>query len=312
MNGRASVSAAFASLCVIWGSTWIAIKFGVESVPTFLSAALRFVVAAAVLLLVAGILRRKLPRSRTEWAATVLVGVILFVGDYGLIYWGEANGVPSGLTAVLFAIMPLLTALAAHGLLRTEPLTAQKLVGILIGFGGVVLIFRGQLASAGASLFFPMLAVVLAAACGGVGTVIIKGWAHEIDAFTFNGLAMAVGAAGLAALSLASGEAWAVPSWPSGFAPILYLALLGSVVAFVTYKWLLGHMEATSASFLTLITPVVALFLGALLANETLEPFDAIGIAVTLLGIYVSISKRVAALGRIVRTASAAPPSNGK
>lgn len=306
------MTTAFTALCVIWGSTWIAIKFGVEAVPTFLSATLRFVVASAVLLVVAGALRRKLPRTRTEWVATALVGVILFTGDYGLIYWAEANGVPSGLTAVLFATMPLLTALAANGLLRQEPLTAQKLIGILIAFGGVVLIFRGQLGSAGATLFLPMLAVVGAAACAGVGTVIIKGWAHDIDAVTFNGLAMAAGAAGLAIISLASGEPWAIPSWPAGFAPILYLALIGSVVAFVTYKWLLGHLDATSASFLTLITPIVALFLGALLASETLELVDAIGTAVTLLGIYVSVSKRVTAWGRTIRNAPLAPPLNGK
>lgn len=312
MNLRTSVTTAFAALCLIWGSTWIAIKFGVEAVPTFLSATFRFLVASAVLLAIAAVLRRRLPQTRAEWTATILVGIILFTGDYGLIYWAEANGVPSGLTAVLFATMPLLTAIAAHALLRREPLTAQKLVGILVAFGGVALIFRGQLGSQGPSLFLPMFAVVASAACAGVGTVIMKGWAHDIDALTFNGLAMAVGAGGLAAASVLTGERWIAPSWPGGLAPILYLALLGSVVAFVTYKWLLGHLEATSASFLTLITPIVALVLGTFLASETLEPIDAVGTAVTLLGIYLSISRRVASLGRSLRSAPVAPPSNGK
>ncbi len=278
--------------------------------PTFLSAALRFVVAAAVLLALAFAFRRKLPRTRTEWSVVVFVGLVLFVGDYGLIYWGEANGVESGLSAVLFAIMPLLTALAAHALLRRERLTVQKLLGIAVGFGGVVLIFRGQLGSAGFEKFFPMLAVVLAAVCGAVATVTIKRWGHDLDGFVFNGLAMGVGAAGLAAISLASGEPWATPSWPSGLGPILYLGLAGSVITFVTYLRLLRQVEATSACFITLITPIVALFLGFIFAKEALDELDVIGTAVTLLGIYLSLSRRLGAWGASLRNpGTAADPA---
>lgn len=319
MSVRASQAGAFTMLCAIWGSTWLAIKFGVEAVPTFLSASLRFVVAATVLLALTAAFRRKLPGTRTEWGVVVFVGIVLFVGDYGLIYWGEANGVESGLSAVLFATMPLLTALVAHALLRRERLTAQKLLGTAIGFGGVVLIFRGQLGSAGLEKFFPMLAIVLASVCGAVATVAIKRWGHGLDGFAFNGLAMAVGAAGLAAISLSNGEPWAMPAWPGGLGPILYLGLAGSVVTFVTYLWLLRQIEATSVSFIALITPIVALVLGFAFANEALDALDVIGTAVTLLGIYLSLSKRLGAWVAGVRNAGAAadpagePPSpNGK
>ncbi len=311
MKPRASQAAAFALLCTIWGSTWLAIKVGVAAVPTFLSATLRFVVAAGVLLALAIAFRRKLPSRRTEWGVIAFVGIILFAGDYGLIYWGEANGVESGLSAVLFATMPLLTALAAQVLLTTERLTAQKLLGIAIGFGGVVLIFRGQLGTAGAAKFLPMLAVVLAAACGAAATVAIKRWGHDIDGLVFNGLAMTVGATTLAALSLAVGERWTLPPWPAGLGPILYLALAGSVVTFVAYLWLLRQVEATTVSFITLITPIVALFLGLSFANETFEVLDLVGTAVTLAGIYLSISRRFGAWSRGLRAARAgAQPSD--
>lgn len=293
VNGRAAVGGTFALLCGIWGSTWLAIKFGVEAVPTFLAASLRFVLAAGVLLLLAAVLRRKIPRTRGAWAAILFVGVVLFVGDYGLIYWAEASGVASGLTAVLFATMPLQTALAAHVLLRDEPFTLQKILGTVVGFAGVVLIFRGEIGAAGAGLFFPLLAIVVAASCGGLGTVAMKGWARDIDSFVFNGFAMATGAAGLAAISLATGEPWAIPSWPAGLAPILYLGLVGSVVAFVAYHWLLHRVDATTASYVTLITPIVALFLGFAFANEVPDPADALGTAVTLVGIYLASSRRV-------------------
>ena len=285
----------FILLSLIWGSTWLAIKLGVEEVPTFLSAMLRFAIAAAVLLALGAAFRRRLPRSRSEWGVVVLVGIVLFVGDYGLIYWGEASGVASGLTAVLFATMPLMTALAAHALLPKERLTLRKLLGIGVGFGGTALIFRGQLANAGLGTFFPMLAVVIAATCAGVSTASMRRWAREIDGFVFNGLSMGIGTLGLAIVSLATGERWTVPSWPGGLAPILYLSLVGSVVAFVAYLWLLHHVEATTGSFILLLTPIVALALGFVAANETIDALDGLGTAITLVGIYISFARATAA-----------------
>jgi drug/metabolite transporter (DMT)-like permease len=308
VNLRASVAGVFVLLCVIWGSTWLAIKLGVEAVPTFLSAALRFGSASLVLLALAAAFHRRLPHARSEWGVVVLVGIVLFVGDYGLIYWGEANGVASGLTSVLFATMPLMTALAAQGLLPRERLTARKLLGIGVGFAGIALVFRGQLATAGLGQFFPMLAVVIAAGCAGFSTASMRRWARDIDGFAFNGLAMGIGTLGLAAVSLITGERWSVPSWPGGIAPILYLSLVGSVIAFVAYHWLLDHVEATTGSFILLITPIVALALGYVAANETIDPLDGIGTAVTLAGIYLSFSRAAAAREASERRAKERPP----
>ena len=307
MNLRASVAGVFVLLCIIWGSTWLAIKLGVEAVPTFLSAMLRFGTASLVLLALAAGFRRRLPRLRSEWGVVALVGIVLFVGDYGLIYWGEANGVASGLTAVLFATMPLMTALAAHALLPRERLTARKLLGIGVGFGGIALIFRGQLVTAGLGLFFPMLAVVVAAGCAGLSTASMRRWARDIDGFVFNGLSMGIGALGLAAVSLSTGERWAIPAWPGGLAPILYLSLVGSVIAFVAYLWLLHHVEATTGSFILLITPIVALALGYAAANETIDVLDGIGTAITLAGIYIAFSRTATTHGRAPAEADDSP-----
>jgi drug/metabolite transporter (DMT)-like permease len=291
MDRRATVAGVFVLLCLIWGSTWLAIKLGVESVPTFLSVALRFLISAVVLLALAAALRRPLPRARSEWGVVAFVGLALFLGDYGLVYWGEANGVPSGLSAVLFAVMPLMTALAAHALLPRERLTVRKLLGIGVGFGGIALIFRGQLAEAGIGLLFPMLALVTGATLAGISTASMRRWAREIDGLVFNGIAMGIGALGLLAASWTLGEPWAVPSWPGGLAPILYLSLVGSVVAFVAYHWLLDHVEATTVSFILLITPIVALAIGFTAANEAIDLFDAVGTALTLGGLYVAFSR---------------------
>ncbi|MGI0149391.1 MAG: DMT family transporter [Thermoplasmata archaeon] len=290
--------AAFAMLCVVWGSTWLAIRIGLEGAPPFLAASLRFVVASLTLCILATAFRSRWPANRTELSLVVFVGVVLFTLDYGLIYWGENNGVESGLSAILFATFPLQTALFANAFLREEHLTIQKLSGIVLGFGGIVLIFRGQIGSAGIDKAFPMLAIVLSATCAASATVAIKRWGHGTDPVTFNAFAMAVGAAGLATASLSAREPWSIPSWPEGIGAILYLALAGSVVTFVTWQWLLKTAEATSLSFVALITPITAVLLGASLGNETFDVIDLMGAGIVLGGIYVSISRRLASLGR--------------
>src|SRR2546427_6085496 len=134
-------SAAFAMLGVIGGSPWLAIRIGLQGAPPFLAATLRFLLASITLAVLAIVFRSKWPQNRTEWALVGFVGLVLFTADYGLIYWGENNGVLSGLSAILFATFPLQTALVANAFLKAERFTVQKLLGIGVGFGGVVLIF---------------------------------------------------------------------------------------------------------------------------------------------------------------------------
>src|SRR2546430_8581135 len=247
-------SAAFAMLCVIWGSTWLAIRIGLQGAPPFLAATLRFLLASITLAVLAIVFRSKWPANRTEWALVVFVGLVLFTADYGLIYWGENNGVESGLSAILFATLPLLTAVVANALLPGERMTVQKLAGIGLGFGGILLIFRGQIATAGADKAFPMTAIVLSATCAAVATVALKRWGAGTDPVTFNAGAMAVGAASLAALSVTARETLRVPSWPEGIGAILFLALPGPVVTFVTWQSPLQTAQAPSLSLVALIT----------------------------------------------------------
>src|SRR5438093_9048055 len=195
MATNSKQSAAFAMLCLIWGSTWLAIRIGLEGAPPFLSASLRFAVAAIVLVLLAAIFRSKWPQNRTEWALVGFVGMVLFTADYGLIYWGENNGVLSGLSAILFATFPLQTALVANAFLKAERFTVQKLLGISVGFGGVVLIFRSQLGTAGLGQVFPMLSIVLPATCAAFASMAVKRWWHDIDQTSFNTASMAFVAA---------------------------------------------------------------------------------------------------------------------
>ncbi len=308
MASRLTLGALYGMLCLIWGSTWLVIKVGLVGAPVFLPAALRFALALAVLLPIQVWRRSPLPRGRTEWGLVAFVGIALYTLDYGLIYWAEANGVASGLAAILFATFVFQTAIFAHLFLRSERLTAQKVAGIGIGFAGILLIFRGELATAGLERFLPMLAIVLAATCAGISSVTTKRWGHDTDPISFTSTSMAVGAAGLFALSLAAGEPWAIP-WPAGILAILYLCLSGSVTAFVTYWWLLKRIEATSASYIGMVTPIVAVFLGFTVGSEVLDPLAIAGAGVTLCGIYLAVNRRLAAWARRGTAHSADPPA---
>jgi len=307
---RLTYGAAFTMLCAIWGSTWLVIKIGLQGAPPLLAASLRFVVASVVLLVACLVFRSKLPKGRTEWALVAFYGVVLFGADYGLIYWGEGNHVDSGLSAVLFATFPFQTAIAAHALLKTERLSAQKLVGIALGFAGIAFIFRAQLA-ASADLFFPMLAIVLAATCAAAASVAVKRWGHDMDPVSLNAFSMGAGAVTLAAASLGAGETWAVPSWPTGILAIVYLSLAGSVVAFVTYLWLLKRIEATSLSYIAFVNPVVAVLLGFLVGDERLDALVLAGAGMTLAGIWLATSKRVGAWIRIAMGTGVVPGTAG-
>lgn len=272
-------------LCVVWGSTWLVIKVGLEGAPPFLGASLRFVIAAAILIPLSLALRAEWPRNRVEWAVVAFIGVVLFIADYGLIYWAEANGVESSLAAVLFATMPFQTAFMAHALIHRERLTWLRFTGIVMGFGGVVLVFGGEAGGAGLVKLVPMLAVVLSATCASAASVAIKRWGQEASPYTWNGAAIAIGAVGLMALSLATGEQLAVPGWPVGILSIVYLGVLGTVVAFVVYLRLLKTIPVTTMSFIAFVTPLVALLLGFVVASETLHPLAGVGAALTLSGI---------------------------
>ena len=127
----------YALLVLIWSSTWVAIKIGLEDCPALLGAGIRFAVAGLVLLALAAVQRRPL---RTDWVLAAVLALAPFAFAYGLVYWGEQY-VPSGLAAVLFGVLPLYTALLAGVLLPNEPLRAPLLVGVLIGIGGLGLAF---------------------------------------------------------------------------------------------------------------------------------------------------------------------------
>jgi len=286
---RSLVFTLYGVLVLIWSSTWVGIKIGLEDTPALLGAGVRFALAGVVLLIVAAVQRRPL---RTDWVLTGVLALAPFAFAYGLVYWGEQY-VPSGLAAVLFGVLPLYTALIGAVLLPDEPLRAPLLVGVLIAIAGLALAFLESVelgAAEKAAIGATALALSpLGAAVGGIAQ---KLRAAELDAVVLNGWAMLLGGLLLLAAS-AVGEDWGEFAWTAeSVGSILYLAIFGSAITFVTLTVLLRHISAMAVAFLAMLLPFGALIFGAALYDESITVRAVGGAVLVAAGLFVAQSSR--------------------
>jgi drug/metabolite transporter (DMT)-like permease len=281
--------------CLIWGSTWVAIKLGLEGVPPFLGAGLRFSLAALVLAALAARRPKLPPMTRDDKIAIRSCGLVSFTLSYACVYWAEQY-ISSGLTAILFSTMPLIVALLSRFWTKAETLTGRKVGGILIAMGGTAILFWPGRGVSRAELL-GMACGLASAAAAAVNLVTLKRHSRHTDIYRLNGWGMAIGGACLLALSLAT-ESYAALVWtPQNVLAIVYLAVLGSVAAFLSYTYLVKHMDATPLSLISLIFPLVAVLLGWLILAETPTASTWLGMAVVLAGVAVaSLSGRARAI----------------
>ena len=275
----------YATLVLIWSSTWVAIKIGLEDCPPLLGAGIRFAAAGVVLLAVAAATGRSL---RTDARLAAILALMPFALAYGLVYWGEQH-IPSGLAAVLFGVLPLYTALLSAVFLPDAPLRARLIAGVLIAIGGLALAFAesadtgdDELALVGAA------ALAIAPIGASVGNISLKLRARELEAVALNGWGMLGGGILLLAAS-AIGESWGDAAWTAeSVGSITYLALIGSAVPFVMLTVLLRHISAQATSFLAMLLPFGALVFGAALYSEAITARALAGAALVAVGLLIA------------------------
>jgi drug/metabolite transporter (DMT)-like permease len=286
---RSAVWGLYGLLVVVWSSTWVSIKIGLEDSPALLGAGVRFALAGVLLLAFAAVRRRSL---RTDAVLAAILASFPFALTYGLVYWGEQY-IPSGLAAVLFGVLPLYVALLGAPLLPDQPLRARVLVGVLIAIAGLALAFaesldlgHEELALAGAA------ALAVAPVGAAIGNISIKLRAGELDAVVLNGWAM-LGGGILLLIASVAGEDWGEFAWTGeSIGSIVYLAVIGSAVPFVALTILLRHITAQAMSFLAMLLPFGALLFGAVLYDETITARALGGAALVATGLLVAQAPR--------------------
>jgi drug/metabolite transporter (DMT)-like permease len=270
---------------VVWGSTYLAIAYVVDSLPALLSAAARFAAAAAVLLgwVAARSGRVAFRVTRRQAAGAALVGLLLLAGGNGLVVLAEDAALPSGLAALLAAAVPLWVVLLR--IAGKDRPTRRTSVGIVLGFAGVALLLLPGARPEGIVLG-PVLLVVLASLLWSLGSFAATRIALPRNPLVTTAVQMAAGAAGLAVVGVARGEQLAVTdASPASWLALGYLVVFGSLVAFTAYSWLLSVAPVSTVATYAYVNPVVAVALGALLRGEQIRPVTVAGGAVTVLAV---------------------------
>jgi len=284
--------AAFAAIYVLWGSTYLAIALGVQSIPPFLLMAARSVLAGIILLGLSRSQGTPLPPARA-WRHAALGGVLLFAGCHGALAYAERY-VPSGLAAIVLATIPfwmvLLQFLGPVGL-RPRP---ASVAALLPGFAGVALItWRGAL-STGNSIDPLMIVILLGSAFSwALGSTISRRQTVPVSAICLSGMQLLCGGGLLLVISALAGE-WSnfALEQISGLslAGLVYLTLAGSVLGFTAYVWLLGVVDGPTVATNTFVNPVIAVVLGWSLNGEDLTPTIVAGMALVI-GSVVALSR---------------------
>ena len=286
-----AVALAFAVLCLVWSSTWLAIKVGLRDLPPISFAALRFVVAVAVLFAVSAGRVALLPKRRSDVGVLALTGFLMFGVNYGLLFWGEQH-VSSGLAAVLQATIPISGMIFAHLLLPAEPLRWQRVAGALLAVGGVGLICGRLLDRNGVMAFWGGLGIVIGAACAAFSNVMLKRRALKLAPGMIAAWQMIFGTIPLLVVGLVHDGSPLRFRW-TGVAIfcLLYLAVIGSALTFLLLYWLLPRMSVTNLQTISLITPPGAVAFGWLLGGEKFSLWFLVGGALVLAGVWAIFRK---------------------
>jgi drug/metabolite transporter (DMT)-like permease len=285
--------ASFAAIYLIWGSTFLAIRWAVETIPPFPMMAARCLVGGGVLLLLS---RIRDPRScwptARQWLGAAGVGMLLFVGCHGLLAREEQH-VPSGVAALFLATIPLFVPLLAWGLTRAGRPSLRTSIALAAGFAGVALLVAAQGAGDGSLSSGDAVLLLLSAFSWAAGTISTRLLPMPDAPLTAAAAPLLAGAVALTVISLASGEAADVSiaaiSGRSLFG-LGYLIVMGTVVTFSAYVWLLRHEPPTRVATYAFVNPAVAVLLGWSIAGESLSAGTLLATLVIVAAVAVAVT----------------------
>jgi drug/metabolite transporter (DMT)-like permease len=230
-----------------------------------------------------------LPTTAAEWRLLAYTGLLTITLNYALVFWGEQY-ISSGLAALLSATVPLFGLPLAHRYLANEPLTGSKILGVLLGLAGVAIIFSGELGSGGPRALWASAGIIVAALATAHAGVLVKARGTHIEPAVLAGVQMAGGCIPLLIAGAAlEGSPLRFHWTPLAVATLAYLTILGSVIAFLMYYWLIRHTAVTGVLMIPLVTPLVAVLVGVIFGGESIGWYTAIGGGAIIGGVALAV-----------------------
>ena len=280
------------TLCLIWGTTWIFIKIGLDDLPPLTFAAVRFTLAILILFAVIRLQKIPLPKTGKEWRLIALTGVLQFSVNYSMVFWSEQY-ITSGLAAVLQAMITVFGLILAWIFLPNERITKLKIFAVLIGIVGVAVIFYDQLKVQSLMAFLGCVGIVVGSYAAAQASILIKskGGAMHPAALVFGQMICGLPLIVIYSLTIEGNPLTFHWTWRAVIC-ILYLTVLGTIAAFWLYYWLLSRIESTKAMMISLVTPLIAVVIGAVTIGETLPPQTGLGGSLIIASIGLIVFRR--------------------
>ena len=265
----------FALLCLLWGTTWGAIKVGVSAVPPFLFAFDRALAVTVILVVVSLVFRIEFPRGRRTLLAIAFAGIANIGAAWAIIFWAEQY-VPSGLTSVFGATAPLWTGVLAHAFVPDDRLTRVKLFGLVLGVVGTALLVRAEFVTSEGPVLVAALLLALMPVGWAMAAIVARLQLRNVAPIPTTALQTATGVVVLAPFAL--GDLGKPAQWDLGAVAALgYLVVFGTCVGFALFVWLLQRLRPTTVLLMQVIIPAEAVVIGALFLGEEITPRAIVG-----------------------------------
>jgi drug/metabolite transporter (DMT)-like permease len=275
--------AAWIAVCLVWGTTYLGIRIGLETIPPFLMAAFRWTLAGVILLAAFVVRGRPIPGPRA-WPSLMALGILLMGFGNGAVVWAQQS-VPSGLTSVLVAAAPFWMVGIERLMPDGEPLGAEQLAGLAVGFGGIVLLVWPELQLEGSGAFAAGAAATQVACLGwAIGSSYSRRRSRSEDVLAAAALQMLFAGVVLMLVATVRGEWETLGFGPRTLGALAYLILVGSVIGYSSYAYALKHLPIATVSLYAYVNPVIAMALGALVLGERFTLRIAVAGAIVLLG----------------------------